>query len=105
MPSKVRENDWGTVIEITVTDSSGTARNLSVLAPDTLKIVTENPKGTETEITASFKTDGSDGIITATVSEANKFTPHGEWHAWARYSKAGQYSFTTEKVPILVEKT
>lgn len=59
--------DHGQPLELTFLDvDSGQAADLSAYTASQKMIFTK-PDGTEVEKTASFKTDGSDGILTYTV--------------------------------------
>ena len=77
----VVRGSYGQVIEITVTED-GSAKNISGYTT-TRQIILQAPSGKIATLTATFKTDGSDGILHATVTQGT-FDEGGEWAIQAR---------------------
>jgi hypothetical protein len=59
--------DYGFEIRMTLVDEDGTAVDIS--SATTRQILIEDPSGTVTTKTASFVTDGTDGLISWTVTD------------------------------------
>lgn len=89
--------NYGQTIEITVTED-GTAADVSTFG--TAQYVFASPGGTVTTVTAAFKTDGTDGVLTYTVGSA-LLTTAGDWMVQPKLSKAGQVAYA-EIVPFTV---
>lgn len=99
---RVSEGDFGTTIEFTVTDEDGVARNFTSITLTLSEIRLADPAGIITPLTAAFKNPpGADGIFTAVVLQADKFTPDGTWTAWVRYEGTG-FAFSTVPQPLIV---
>jgi len=91
MSANIQVGDIGTIFEVTVKDEAGVAVNLS--SATTKEILLQKPDKTVLTKTASFKTTGTDGIITYTLSsgdinqngiwsiQAHVILPSGEWHS------------------------
>ena len=65
MTCGIHQNDIGTVIKVQISDCSDVA--IDVSAADTKQIVFKKPSGELVTKTASFFTDGTDGIISYTI--------------------------------------
>ena len=61
----VHNGDVGTVFRLTITDTDGTAIDVSTAT--TKYIYFQDPAGTKTQQTAAFYTDGTDGKIQYTT--------------------------------------
>ena len=61
MTCGIHQNDIGTTIKIQISDCSDNALDIS--SADTIQIVFKKPSGTSVTKTATFTTDGSDGLI------------------------------------------
>ena len=80
MPSEqIRQNDFGTVFQFTIKDSDVVV-NLS--SATTKQIIFTKPDGTKLTKTASFLTDGTDGIIYYTTISGDLDTC-GVWQSQA----------------------
>jgi hypothetical protein len=62
MATTIHMNDIGTVLQVTV-KKSGAA--LDVSSATDMTILLQDPSGTKKQLTASFSTDGTDGLIEA----------------------------------------
>ena len=60
--------DYGFAIVLTLTDSAGTAVNISTATTKSYNV--RKPSGTISTVTATFVSDGSDGKLTWTVPDA-----------------------------------
>lgn len=80
----IHENDKGVRLELTVTDTNGTALDISSFT--TKKYVFVDPIETVSEVTASFVSDGSDGKLFYILSDGDIDTD-GEWKVAARLEK------------------
>lgn len=86
--------DHGQPLELTFLDvDTEQAADLSAYTASQKMIFTK-PDGTEVEKTASFKTDGSDGILTYTVEAG--FLTAGTWLVKGRVTSASA-QLTTER--------
>lgn len=86
--------DYGQPLELTFLDvDTSLAANISGYATSKKMIFTQ-PDGTEVEKTASFKTDGSDGILTYTIEAG--FLTAGSWHVKGQVTSASA-QLTTER--------
>ena len=65
MSCGIHQNDIGTTLQVTIVNCNSVAVDIS--SADALQIVLKKPGGTAVTKTASFYTDGSDGIITYTI--------------------------------------
>lgn len=74
---ELHENDVGTVLSVTVLDAQ---TKLALDLSETTKkvFIFRKPSGTTVQKTASFGTDGSDGVLTYTFV-AGDLTPFGSW--------------------------
>lgn len=90
---KIIAADYGQPIEVTFLDvDTGAAANISGYTT-TIQIVFTKPDGTIVAKTATFKTDGSDGIIQYTIE--SDFLIAGSWRVRGRVA-AGDAKLTTE---------
>jgi len=76
---EIHKNDVGTVFELTVKDGSSTV-NLSSATKK--QIIFSKPDATTSTKTASFKTDGTDGILSY-VTVAGDLDQSGDWQVQA----------------------
>ena len=75
MASEVHLNDVGTAFEVTIKDGSDA---VDVSAATTKEIIFRSPAGVKKVKAASFKTDGTDGIIQYTTV-ADDLDEEGRW--------------------------
>ena len=101
MTTIVHKADVGTVFELTINDTDGDAIDVSTAAVK--YIYFQKPDYTLVKKTASFKTDGSDGIITYTAV-ANDINMVGTWMVQG-YVETSDGKFFTEKKEFEVETT
>lgn len=88
--------DYGQAIELTFIDvDTDAAADISGYTT-TIQMLFESPSGTETAKTATFKTDGSDGIIRYTVE--SDFLTAGKWRVRGRVTAGGKRLTTVEHV-------
>src|SRR5688572_24919408 len=66
MPAEIHKGNIGTILRITILDSDGNPMT-NLGSATTKQIIITKPNGTKLTKTASFYTDGSDGIIQYTV--------------------------------------
>lgn len=76
----IKLNDIGTVFTLTITDDDGDA--VDITGATTKSVIFLKPDGVSVTKTASFGSDGSDGIITYTTV-ANDLNVAGLWHVQA----------------------
>lgn len=92
--------DYGQTIELTFIDvDTSAAADISGYNA-TIEMVFVSPAGTETAKTATFKTDGTDGVIQYTVEE--DFLTEGSWYVRGRVANASA-TLTTQNYNFLVE--
>ena len=77
---------FGQAIEITV-EEDDVAEDISSFT-STLQIILKAPSSKIVTKTAAFKTDGTDGIVTATLADGD-IDEDGEWKIQARLTKSG----------------
>jgi len=65
MAKEIHQNDIGTVFKVTVQNGSGTAVDVS--GATTKQLIFRKPDGTNDTQSATFFTDGTDGILTYTT--------------------------------------
>lgn len=98
--SNIIAGDFGQVIELTFTDvDTDAAADISSYST-TIQMIFTSPAGTETAKTATFKTDGSDGIIQYTTEE--DFLTAGRWRVRGRV-QSGSAKLTTVEHAFFVE--
>ena len=97
---RIIDGDYGQVIELTFIDvDTDAAADISGYS-DTIQMIFTSPSGTVTAKTATFKTDGSDGIIKYTTEE--DFLTAGKWSVRGRVASSTarltstQHNFTVE---------
>jgi hypothetical protein len=90
----MRVGDYGTVIRVTITEDD-VAVNISAATEKVIRLA--KPDGTVTEYTASFTTDGTDGLIQSTVA-SGVLDQAGIWKVQGRVKTASAqwYSSTSE---------
>lgn len=88
----IYSGDYGQVIELTFVDvDTDTAADISSYS-STIQMLFTKPDGTAAAKTATFKTDGSDGIIQYTVE--SDFLTAGTWYVRGRVA-SGSARLTT----------
>lgn len=92
------ENDYGTVIEVEVQEDDAAA-NISLFT--TLEMIFLPPDGTPKTRTATFQTDGSDGIIEYTLA-ANDLDQSGEWQLQVHLANTTQDVRSSPPLPFRV---
>lgn len=97
----VHNGDAGTIFRLTITDTSGTA--IDVSTADTKYIYFREPDGTKIQKTAEFYTDGKDGIIQYTTV-AGDIDAVGTWMVQG-YIETSLGKFWTEKDSFKVSST
>ncbi len=75
MASEVHLNDIGTVFELTIKDGTVV---VDVSGQTTMEVIFLSPGGTRTAKGASFKTNGTDGVIQYTTV-ADDLNEEGRW--------------------------
>lgn len=79
--------DYGQTGRLTVNDiDEGTAANISGYT-NTIQMIFTDPSGNETTKTASFTTDGSDGVVEYTI-ESGLIDEAGVWQVRAKVQSA-----------------
>ena len=97
---KIVVGDYGQVAKITFIDvDTNEAADISAYST-TIQMIFSDPSGTETEKTATFDSDGTDGIIKYTVDSAF-FDAAGFWKVRGRV-KSGSATLTTEIQKFIV---
>jgi len=75
----INKDDYGYTIELTMKDTdTDTASDISAYSTSQ-HFVLKSPSDVETTHSASFKTDGSDGVVEYTVSSGD-IDAAGTWH-------------------------
>jgi hypothetical protein len=101
MTTYIHKADIGTIFRLTITDTAGTA--IDVSSASVKYIYFEDPSGNKTKETAAFYTDGSDGIIQYT-SVAGDIDEEGIWQIQG-YVETSDGNFFTEKTTFNVLST
>jgi len=101
MTTYVHNGDIGTIFRLTITDTAGTAINVSTATVKYLYF--QDPSGNKSVKTAAFYTTGSDGIIQYTTI-AGDIDEVGNW-AVQGYVETTLGKFYTEKAPFKVYST
>ena len=96
----LHENDIGAIIEVTVVEPDGDAKDISSASTKQLKFT--KPNGVVMTKDAAFSTDGSDGKIRYTTVEGD-LTPYGLWSCRA-YLVMGGWTGHTSKCAFDVFK-
>lgn len=97
----VHNGDIGTIFRLTITDTDGTAIDVSTA---TVKyIYFQDPSGNKSQETAAFTTDGSDGIIQYTTVDGD-IDEVGTWMVQG-YVETSLGKFWTEKDSFKVYST
>lgn len=102
MASEVHVGDIGTVIQVTIKDSSGTAIDIS--GASTKSILVLKPDGTEVTWDAEYVTDGSDGAINYTTVSGD-LNVAGVCYLQPQIVWASGVSFSAAKQHLLVHPT
>ena len=89
----VHNADEGTIFRLTITDTAGTAIDVSTAS--TKFIYFKDPSGNKVQKSAAFYTDGSDGIIQYTT-QAGDIDEEGTWQVQG-YVETSLGKFFTEK--------
>jgi len=97
----VHNGDIGTIFRLTITDTAGTAIDVSTAT--TKYINFQNPAGTKTQKTAAFTTDGKDGKIQYTTVSGD-IDSVGTWQIQG-YVETSLGKFWTEKDSFKVYST
>lgn len=99
-------NDWGHLLKLTITEDDATVDISTATAKE---IILKSPSGVSKTRTASFYTDGTDGILTYTTIDAVVGPPAvtadidevGEWEIQARVTfSSGKFHTTTAKFVV-----
>lgn len=86
MPWKdITSGDYGWVGKLTVRED-GVAVDLSSYT--TLQLILRSPEGVESTVAAEFDTDGTDGVLSYTVTDGD-IDSAGRWQVRARVAKTG----------------
>ena len=101
MASAIRIGDIGTSFEITIKNQDGTVVDVSGVS--TKRIDFEKADGSALQATASFKTDGTDGIITYAVVSGD-LNLAGNWKLQAYIVLSGGNTFYSDISRFLVEE-
>lgn len=94
----IRKNDFGTVIEFTLTDANGDAVNISDMTTKSLKL--KSPSGVVTTKTMSFVTGGTDGKLQYTTL-TGEINAAGDWQLQVLLAKTGA-QFSSDIVIVTV---
>lgn len=97
--NEVHVNDIGTQFQFTVKED-GAVLNMATTPPSTKQVIFRKPDGSCLTKTASFLTDGSDGVITYTTVSGD-IDAVGTWKAQA-YLDFGASAFRTDIISFRV---
>ena len=97
-----RQNDIGTIIRLTITQTSDNAVLDGLESASTKQIFIKKPSGTVLEKTASYYTDGTDGIIQYTTISGD-LDEVGEYEVQG-YVVIGSAEYRTETKRMEVNK-
>lgn len=89
--NEIHKGDIGTQFKVTVKNQAGTVVDLSGMT--TKQILFKKPSGTILTKTASFLTDGSDGILVYVTVEGD-ISEAGEWFLQAYYTDGTSARYT-----------
>lgn len=96
--NEIHIGDIGTIFEVTLMDD---VVPVDVNSATSKKIIFEKPDGTIVENDATFKTDGSDGIIRYTTSLASELDQKGNWKIQANVTlPIGQWSSDIDRFKV-----
>ena len=96
--NEIHIGDIGTIFEVTLMDD---VVPVDVNSATAKKIIFEKPDGTIVENDATFKTDGSDGIIRYTTSLASELDQSGNWKIQANVTlPIGQWSSDIDRFKV-----
>jgi hypothetical protein len=100
--TNIVSGDYGQTIQLTVLDTdTSSAADISVYST-TQKMVFRNPAGTESEKTAAFYTDGSDGIVEYALVDGDISTA-GNWRVRVEVTSATAVLTSTWLAFIVLE--
>lgn len=97
MWANIHKDDYGWTGRLRIVQDR-VAQNISTYT--TRQFIFRKPDGTTVTKSATFATDGADGVLQYTV-ENGLIDSAGIWHVQARISKAGS-ALTSESVPFTV---
>ena len=98
MTTTIYKGDYGTVFEMTITDPDGVALDISAAIEK--DFIFKPPGSTTKTVATSFKTDGTDGVLTATIA-ANFIDKQGVWSLQADIKMAaGEWRSTILKFTV-----
>lgn len=91
----IHMHDVGTIFRVTITDS-GSPVNLSSGVSASNVLLMRKPDGTTASFPASFVTDGTDGLISYTVSGSDVLNQSGTWQLSANVNTiTGKWTATS----------
>lgn len=91
-------NDFGWTGKLTI-EQDGTAVDISIYT--TLQFIFQSPSGTVSIKTASFDTDGTDGVLAYTIADGD-IDEAGTWRVYARVKKSG-VELTSQYLNFIVD--
>lgn len=99
----VPKDQVDTTFEVTVTNEAGTVVSLATAAP--IQIVFRDPSGTETIVTASLTTDGTDGKMKYKDLTGALTNAVGLWKYWGKptFGADGPYPSTPLHYAVVLE--
>lgn len=74
-----RLNDIGTILTVTITDDAGDPVDISGAEPGDISFIFLKPDNTKLTKTATFSTDGTDGVVRYTTVDGD-LDVAGLWH-------------------------
>lgn len=95
----IQVNDYGWVGKIRLTQACVA---VDISAYTTRQLIFKSPSGVKTTKTATFDTDGTDGVLAYTV-ENGLINEVGIWYVQARIAKAGA-ELTSDPIEFRVKK-
>jgi hypothetical protein len=81
----IQADDYGWIARLTL-QQDGVAVDISSYT--TLQLIFRDPSGTQSAKTATFNTDGTDGVLKYTVADGD-IDVAGSWRVRARVAKTG----------------
>lgn len=78
---EIRTNDIGTVFEVTLRESTSI---VDISSASVQQIILKGPEGGSKVSTASFKTDGTDGILQIQTTSSTHLDHDGVWRIQSR---------------------
>lgn len=100
---EIHQNDIGVAFRATVTENSVA---VDISTATTLQLIFQKPGGTSSTKTASFYTDGVDGIMQY-ISESGFLNESGKWRmqGYIYLSSSGVYHTETESFKVKANLT